>query len=462
MNLFGATEPEAAQRAALRGGQIPVAVYGLGKMGLPLASVIADVTGAVIGSDVDQTVVDSINLGTCHVDGEPGLPELVRDLVARDALIAVDEPRRAAHQAVVHVIIVPTLIDEDLDPDLSILESVAAAIGPELTPGEMVIVESTVPPGTCTDLVRPVLEETSSLTTEQFGLAFCPERTSSGRALEDIRGAYPKVVGGINGESTRVARLIYEEINARGVIPVADATTAEAVKVFEGVYRDVNIALANELALFADELKIDVNEAIDVANTLPFCDIHAPGPGVGGHCIPYYPYFLFKHRSTPAPLLETARRVNDSMPAFTVRKLEALLDEEAVGLADAEVLLLGLTYRPGVNETRASPAVAIAELLVTRGAKVFAVDPVLDDFDPFPATPLDLDEIYTQAFDAVLSITPHREFDAVRWNEIQTDAGRLTVIDCRNTLDLTTTPHRVYTIGSGRRQTEPLLPGSVR
>jgi UDP-N-acetyl-D-mannosaminuronic acid dehydrogenase len=429
-------------------GEVPVAVYGLGKMGLPLAAVFADVTGNVIGADIDPNVVETVNAGDCHVKNEPGLPDLVGELRDLEALSAVDDPARAAREASVHVLIVPTPITDEKEPDLSILEAATRSVAAGLDPGDLVVVECTVPPGTTDGLVRETLEAESGLELGEFGLAFCPERTSSGRALEDIRGAYPKVVGGVDDTSRRVAELLYEEVNGAGVIPVSDARTAEAVKVFEGLYRDVNIALANELARFTDEMGVDVREAIEVANTQPYCDIHDPGPGVGGHCIPFYPYFMIEPFETQARLLETARAVNDSMPEFTVRKLREELDAEGTDLAEASVLVLGLTYRPGVEEIRASPSLDIADRLTEASADVYGVDPVLSGYDAFELTPLSLSEIYERAFDGVVMVTPHEEFDEIRWPEVGRPSGSV-VVDGRDTLRLDDTDHRVYTIGTG-------------
>jgi len=234
-----------------------------------------------------------------------------------------------------------------------------------------------------------------------------------------------------------------------GVLRVSDATTAEAVKVFEGLYRDVNIGLANELGTLTDEMGIDVREAIDVANTQPFCDIHDPGPGVGGHCIPFYPYFVIDPFETETPLLETAREVNDSMPRFTVAKLREEFEAEGRSLSEASVLILGLTYRPGVEEIRASPSIPIAEELSAAGADVYGVDPILDEFAAFDLEPLALEAIADRQFDGVVLVTPHEEFERIQWDGLERGDGQLIVIDGRDTLEISGTDHRVYTIGSG-------------
>jgi len=446
--LYGQSLADERVREGFVDSAFPVAVYGLGKMGLPLAGVYADVSGRVIGVDIDPAVVKTINDGGCHVKREPGLADLVNDHVEQGGLRATTDTVAAAEQASVHVVIVPTPITDGKAPDLSILDSVVADIGAGLSAGDLVLIECTVPPRTTQDRVTPKLAEVSGLARDAFGVAFCPERTSSGRALEDIRGAYPKVVGGIDEESTRLASVLYEQINDEGVIPVSDATTAECVKVFEGLYRDVNIALANELATFTDEFGIDVREAIDVANTQPFCDIHDPGPGVGGHCVPFYPYFVIDPFETDAPMLETARAVNDAMPQFTVAKLREEFAAEGVSIEEASVLVLGLTYRPGVKEIRASPALAIAEELTAGGADVYGVDPMLDAFDAFDLEGLGLNEVYDEAFDGIVLVTPHEEFDELDWNRLGR-AGGAVVVDGRQSLDLSSTDHRVYTIGSG-------------
>lgn len=443
--LYGSQRSVDEQREALVTGEVPVAVYGLGKMGLPLAAVYAETTRNVIGFDIAQDVVDSVNAGTSHVAREPGLDELVGETVAADAFRATTDPKDAATEAAIHVVIVPTLITDQHEPDLSALEAAVETIGAGLDEGDLVIIECTVPPGTCDDLVVPLLEETSGLELGEFGVAFCPERTSSGRALEDIRGAYPKIVGGVDEESNRVAELIYGEINSNGVIPVSDARTAEAVKLFEGLYRDVNIALANELGRVQGELGIDVTEAIDAANTQPFCDIHTPGAGVGGHCIPYYPYFVMGVVDERMPMLETSRQVNDSMPGFTAETAVDMLAETGRTAEDSTFLVLGLTYRPAIAETRATPAKGVVDTLRSHGSRVLAVDPVLDDTSEFDAERVDLDEIYDHDVDAVILVTAHEEFDAIEWDRFED----IVVVDGRGALG--DTGHPTYVVGGGRR-----------
>jgi len=450
--LYEATPPETAQREAFTNGEVPVAVYGLGKMGLPLAAVYASVSGNTVGVDIDESVVETINRGECHVKREPGLAELVDETVADGALRATTDAEAAAAGADIHVLMVPTLLTDDDEPDLSMLTAAVDAIGVGLTPGDLVVVESTVPPRTTVDHVVPRLAEESGLDPDAFGVAACPERTVSGQALADIRGTHPKVVGGVDAESTRAAALVYGEITDNDVIETSDATIAEAVKVFEGVYRDVNIAVANQLATYADAMDADVTEAIDVANTQPFCEIHTPGPGVGGHCIPVYPYFLTGAFDVDDELLPTARAVNDGMADYTASMLEAICAAHDGNHSEPTVLLLGLTYKANIAELRNAPSLPIARRLRAAGATVLGVDPMLADADWRDLDAIervDLDAVTAQAVDAVALITPHDEFEAVDWAGF--DAP---ILDGRQSIPAAVTDAPIYRIGGPWPETE--------
>jgi len=442
-SLYGAIEDEATQRAAFRGGAVPVAVYGLGKMGLPLAAVYADVTGNTTGVDVDPSVVEQINAGRSPIQREPGLPELVAETVEAGELRATTDGDRAAEKAAVHVLMIPTLLTEEKTPDLSILDEVVSTVAAGLSPGDVVLVESTVPPRTTVDRILPALIEESNCDVGEFGVAACPERTVSGQAIADVRGTHPKVVGGVDAESTRAAALIYDELSSNDVVSTSDATTAEATKVFEGVFRDVNIAIANQLAVFAEEMDVDVNEAIEVANTQPFCDIHDPGPGVGGHCIPVYPYFLSGRFDADASLLTAARERNEAMPAYTASMVRAILEDEGVDPDGARALLLGVTYKANIAELRNTPSIPLARYLDDMGVTVSAVDPLVEDWDDAqPMVPLELTDAGTQPVDAVVLVTPHDEFLELAWEEF--DAP---ILDGRGSIDVGATDATIYTVG---------------
>ena len=453
--LYGSDATPAEQRRALRDGDVPVAVYGMGKIGLPLALVYADTTGAVTGVDVDAERVDTLNDGANPFDHEPGLSERLSDRVADGSFAATIDGTTAAANARVHVIVVPTVLDEGRGPDLDALRGAVETVRVGIAPGDVVFVESTVPPGTCSDVVAPALAA-GDRSVDEFGVAHCPERTASGRALRDIRGAYPKVVGGVDDESGRVAELVYRELTTNDVIRTDDARTAECVKLFEGVYRDVNIALANELGRLTDELGIDVIEATEAANTQPYCDILTPGAGVGGHCIPYYPHFLLSGIDASAPLTRAARTVNERMPGFVVERLVEGMAAGGGSLEGATVALLGVTYRAGVPETRESPAIDIAHRLSYLGATVLAVDPVLEDLPEMPAEHVSLATLASRDIDAAVLATAHDEFGSIDWSAFESTDGAadgarhgIPVIDGRQALDLSDTAHRQYTIGRG-------------
>lgn len=377
-----------------------IAVFGLGKMGLPLASVLAEAGATVHGVDIDETIVTAVNEGRCPVSGEPGLPDLVAEY-GGGRLVATTDGAEAASAAEISVILVPTVLDEEKRPALEPVVTVGETIAEGLDSGNLVILESTVPPGTTAGELRAAIESGGLEVGEDIGLAHCPERTSAGRVIADLTESYPKIVGGVDPSSTEAAASLYRAFNEPGVIELPSAIAAEAVKVFEGVYRDVNIALANELGKACEEWGLDAETVIAAANTQPYCDIHTPGLGVGGHCIPVYPHFVI-NRAEGTPLLETARDVNDGMPAHAVAVLETLLRSAGVDLTDARVLVLGITFRPGVEETRYAPAIDTIDHLRQQGAEVLAHDPLLTveaiettgatAVDP-PTDPTDLDAV---------------------------------------------------------------------
>ncbi len=451
--MYGSDATPDQQRSAFGNGRVPVAIYGMGKMGLPLSMVYAEATGAVTGVDIDAERVTALNDAINPFDHEPGLSAELSERVGDGSFEATTDGEAAAAGAQLHVLVVPTMLDESDHPDLSILCAAADTVSAGLDPGDMVVVESTVPPGTCRDVIAPRLTA-GDLELGEFGLAHCPERTASGRALRDIRGAHPRIVGGIDAESGRVAELVYEELTSNEVIRTSDERTAECVKLFEGVYRDVNIALANELATLADDLGVDVVETIEAANTQPYCDILTPGAGVGGHCIPYYPHFLVDGLDTRAPLIRTARAVNERMPAFVVRTLTDELTATGGSIDGATVALLGVTYRAGVPETRESPAIDIAHRLSWLGATVLAVDPVLDELPEMPAEHVPLAALESRGIDAAVLVTAHDEFQSIDWDVFESgEPGNrrgIPVVDGRQALDLSETAHRQYTIGRGR------------
>jgi nucleotide sugar dehydrogenase len=419
-------------KRAIRNGEVTIAVYGLGKMGLPLAAVLANHGAKVIGVDINKKVVEMINNGENHINEEPGLSELVKKNVEGGRLKATTDGIWAAKQADVMIIIVPTLTDERGNLKLDPVYNVAEKISQGLEKGDIIITEATMPPGT-TESLTPILEK-SGLKLGEFGLAHAPERTMTGTAIRDITGQYPKIVGASDKKTLEAVIGIYGTINKKGVIPVSSIKAAEAVKVFEGVYRDVNIALANELALWCEEHGLDALEVFKAANTQPYCHLHMPGAGVGGHCIPIYPWFVINlAKKTNPRLIKTAREINDSMPHHIVELTIKGLNKVGRSLRGSNVLVLGLTFRGGVREFMRSPAISIIKELKEWGAKVFAYDPLCDENDAkrFGAEwREDFKDI-----DAIIIVTDHREFRGLDLDEIARQVRNRVIIDGRNVID---------------------------
>jgi nucleotide sugar dehydrogenase len=349
-----------------------IAVVGLGHIGLPLAVQYASRGHDVIGCDVDEAIVAAINAGTSPHDDEPALVERVPELVRAGRLRATADDAEGVQGAEVVVVIVPVAVDDRQEIDFGPIDAATREIARGLQPGTMVVYETTLPVGTTRDRFGPMLEAGSGLALDRdLFLAFSPERVLVGRVLLDLR-RYPKVVGGVSEESTRRAVAFYRAVLDEGteVMAVANAETAEMTKLAETTYRDVNIALANEYARYAAKRGIDVIEVIEAANSQPYSHIHAPGLGVGGHCIPVYPHFLF-NAEPDLRLPPLARAINDEMATFAV----TLLEQHLGSLAGADVLVLGIAYRADVREDAFSSAFRLRDALAAAGAVVHGHDP---------------------------------------------------------------------------------------
>ncbi len=351
-----------------------VVVIALGKIGLPIAVQIARHGHDVVGCDVDARVVDLVNAAQEPFPGEAGLAEGLVEVVGAGRLRARTDTTAAVAAGTDLVIAVPPLVvDADARPDFSILDAVVDDIGRGLKPGAVVCVETTLPVGTTRSRIAPRLAELSGLESERdFFTIHSPERVYSGRIFQDLR-TYPKIVGGLTDEGERRGVELYEAFLDAEVRSMGSAEAAELTKLAETTYRDVNIALANEFARYADSIGIDVERVIDAANSQPFSHIHRPGIAVGGHCIPVYPRFYLA--GDPDALLPAAaRRVNQAMPAYAV----GLLRDAVGGLTGRTVLILGVSYRGDVKETAFSGAFPVQDELVRAGATVVASDPLYD------------------------------------------------------------------------------------
>ena len=350
-----------------------IAVVGLGHIGLPLAVQYASRGHEVTGVDMDERIVETLNRGEPpHADEEAlvdRVPRLVTDGLLRATTWAEPSGVRAAEAVIV---IVPVVVDDRRAIDFGPIDSATRDLAANLSSGVLVVYETTLPVGTTRNRFGPMLARGSGLELDRdLFLAFSPERVLVGRVLLDLQ-RYPKIVGGTSAESTRRAVELYRSVLEEGteVWAVTNAETAEMTKLAETTYRDVNIAYANELARYAARREIDVTEVIGAANSQPYSHIHQPGLGVGGHCIPVYPHFLYNDEPD-LRLPPIARQINESMARFTVDKIE-----DRVGSLDGQpVLVLGIAYRGDVNEDAFSSAFRLRDELLAAGARVHGHDP---------------------------------------------------------------------------------------
>ena len=354
-----------------------VAVIGLGYIGLPTAALLASYGWNVCGVDVSERVVETVNAGGVHIE-ERDLDKLVHDAITAKTLVASTEVPTASF----YMIAVPTPLGDNNAPDISYVEAAARAIAPKILPGACVIVESTSPVGTTervTDIIadaRPdlVVPRDGSNEEADIALAYCPERVLPGRIVNELVHN-DRVIGGVTSACAERAAVLYTSF-VKGDCLYTTARVAETVKLVENSFRDVNIAFANELSMIADVIGVDVWDVIRLANRHPRVNILQPGPGVGGHCIAVDPWFLVSGAPQAARLVRTAREVNDHKAVHTEAKIRALLEAAPEG----KVALLGLAFKPDIDDFRESPALEIAEALAhTHGDRILVVEPFTED-----------------------------------------------------------------------------------
>ena len=389
-----------------------VLVVGQGYVGLPLAMRAVEAGHDVVGYEVDESRVKRLEAAETYVEDVPS-EELAAALATGRYLPTSDQGACAGFD--VAVITVPTPLHEGA-PDLSYIESAATTLAGHLRPGATVVLESTTYPGTTEELVAPLLEEGSGLVAgTDFHLGYSPERIDPGNPHWHLTNT-PKVVSGIDQASLEAVQTFYDSVVER-TVPVSGCKEAELTKLLENTFRHVNIALVNELAMFAGDLGIDVWEAIDAASTKPFGFLRfTPGPGVGGHCLPIDPSYLSwrvrRALGQPFRFVELANDVNDHMPDYVVRRLVVALNRRRQAVNGSRILLLGLAYKRNTGDDRESPAVVVAERLLTLGAEVRVADPhVRQDHVHGPVVRVEVTEEELSSADAVILLTDHDAFD---------------------------------------------------
>lgn len=381
-------------------------------MGLPLAQGAVSAGMNVVGLELNPAVVQNLNEGISHVD----------DLAAADLRTMIEAGYRAStdvaviRDADVVVICVPTPLGEAGSPDLHAVTSAMESIAANLSPGTLVVLESTTYPGTTEELCQPILERHGAQVDRDFFLAFSPERIDPGNQTYGLKNT-PKVVGGVSPESTEVAVSFYSKF-VDTVVPVKGAKEAETAKLLENTYRHINIALVNEMSKFCHELDIDLWDVISAAKTKPFgFQAFYPGPGVGGHCIPidpnYLSYQVRRSLGYPFRFVELAEEINNSMPRYVADRVQGLLNDVSMPLRGAKVLLLGVTYKANIADERESPAVDVAEVLLNRGAIISFHDPKVESWTVAGATHkvvADVDNAVESA-DVVVLLQNHSAYD---------------------------------------------------
>ena len=426
-----------------------ICVLGLGYVGLPIAAVFASSGFTVIGVDVDENKVKTVNAGKCYIS-EPGLDRLLRDIVFKGLLTATMDGVKAVKDSDAVIITVNTPIKENGSLNYSELISALQTVREGFHKDLLVVIESTLPPGTMINFVKPFLEESCLRADKDFYLAHVPERIAPGRALDELRNM-PRVIGGIGPESSKRAYELYSKINKN--LYVTDATTAEFTKLIENTFRDLNVAYANLLALIAEKMGIDAYEAIRLANTHPRVNIHLPGAGVGGPCLTKDPRMLLSiaNQVYGRELIRVARRINDYMPLHMVKIILKAIKRENLEDKRMKIAVLGVAYKSEVDDIRESPAKKIIKQLLAKGFAVVTYDPYTRE--TFGAEGTSSLEHAVKGTDMVVIVTDHEEFKSADWSRIGTLMRHRIIVDGRRVIEPRTAikmGFRYYGIGLGR------------
>ena len=420
------SNPKEIETPKSNSNSIKIAIIGLGYVGLPLA-LLADKKGySVIGLDINKDLIGKINdKKSPLIDSEIASQLSSSNLKATDDFSLIKDSK-------VIIVCVPTPVNENFQPDLSPVINACKSVGKFISFGQLIVLESTVNPGVCEEIVIPILEKVSGLKAgRDFHIAHCPERINPGDPRWSISNI-PRVIGSLEPKGLELALQFYNSIVEAEIKPMASLKEAEAVKIIENSFRDVNIAFVNELAMSFSRLGIDIVRVIEGASTKPFAFLaHFPGCGVGGHCIPVDPYYLIeyaKNNGLSHRFLSLAREINNDMPKFTVDSLVNKLKEKNINPAKAKIAVLGLAYKPDIGDDRESPAYKIIEHLNNYGIKVASYDPYVNK-----GTAPDIDSALKGAYGVIIA-TAHKEFKELKPEFIQS-YGIKVVVDGRNCLN---------------------------
>lgn len=447
----------------IRNGNLKIAIYGLGHVGAPLAAAWLRAGASVIGIDKSEKVREYAREGKTQIL-EPYVNEAFAKGLKENRFSVYDDPVAASKDSFFKMICVPVMA-ENANANLQAVENVVSSIGIGLKHGDVVALTPSVPPGTTEDFILPILEENSRLECERdFFVVYNPERIYEGRAIHDIEDGYPAIVAGTGPQSSNIASVLYQLIFKKGVIKLSSPRTAEFEKLIEGVYRDVNIALANELAMISERIGVDFWEARNAANSQSYCHLHRPGIGVGGACIPVYPQFVLdiaRKKSIGSPITKYGRLVNEGMPAYAVNEAMSAyqrVQTRTENLKDCRVTLLGLAFRGGVSDTRLSPTYRVIEELFKKGVKTIQVhDPLVvrdSALSKYPGVSLSDDLTSSlKGADLIIIVADHTEYSNLSVEEV----GNAVVYDGRGIIDTSNAfgPNLV-SMGVGKNMTTPM------
>ena len=433
------------------GKSLIISVFGLGRIGLPTAVEFARHGYKTIGVDINQRLLVDLKESKTFVD-EPGLAPLLASCNEKGMIDYTTDATCAIKESDVMVLCLPTPINEDMGPDYSVIESMSVTIGKHLGAGKLVIVESSVSPTTIEQSVVPIISKESGLVVNRdFGACSCPERADPGRIVENF-DKIPRIVGGSSPPVTDLVVKLYKTITAADIVPVSTPGTANAVKLTENIFRDVNIALVNELAVLYEMLGIDIKEVIKGCSTKYNFQPHFPGPGVGGPCLPANPYYIIKDATkvNHIPfLIRVAREVNDRMPEHVRDLVVNALNVAGHPLNGIQVTILGVSYKANVRDVQISPAVKVMRLLVNRRASVRVFDPYYKGEEIDGIRCCDTLEEAVDGAMAIAILTDHDEFKDIDFHAML--AGkRVAIIDARNIYNGKRFPEGTVYCGVGR------------
>jgi len=428
---------------------LKISLIGSGYVGLPTATLFADVGFHVVAIDIKPEVVKVVNKGISPIN-EPGLNELILRNVQAGRLKATLSLKSLTQTDAV-IVSVQTPIDQNKKPNLSFLMKAVENIGMTLKKGMLVAISSTISPRTMLEKVKPTLESLSGLKVEEdFYLAYVPERIAPGKAIKEFVES-PRLVGGIGPNSTRIISELFRTV-CKKVIET-DITTAEIAKLAENTYRDINIAFANQLALLCEQYGADVKKVIELANTHPRVNIHMPGPGVGGPCLPKDPYLLISKAKLEENIVERARRINDHMPRHVVEITIQALNNIGKNFDGCKIVVLGTAYKADVDDSRLSPSKPIIQHLLSLGAKVVAYDPHCQE--SFGAEKAESLQEAIKNADCIVIATDHTEFkkmDLLKLKEYMKENP--VIVDGRRIIDPAKAKNvgfKYYGVGYGAR-----------